>query len=498
MSKRPDQDPDGVRLPIKIDSTSNGEFVPRPLARHNQISNSLALERSDRYRRRLGQSRREFLMSACGAATTLLTMNEVRAAAGQTGSYFDVPTVAALDQAAAASALEGGEFIFDVQGHHIGEFERWRIGDKRFLSFGFRFFAPHHKCDYRLPNDPIGGLNCLTSDAYVKEVFLDSDTQLAVLTTGPLKDRELLPEYPEAAATRAAVDALEGTKRLLIHGRCMPTYPGELEGMFEIAQTWGISAWKSYTQFGPNETGYFLDDDEFGGPFIENARKTGIKVICVHKGLPFPQMGSDNLKYKFCTDIGPAARQNPDISFIVYHSGYDPETPEGPYAKDSGTGIDSLIQSLEENGIGKHGNVYAELGSTWRFLMGEPDQAAHAIGKLLKYVGEDRVVWGTDCIWYGSPQDQIQAFRTFQISEEFRERYGYPEITPEIRRKVFGLNAAGPYQISAEEMGVVLGGDDVDQVREVYQERRDPSFATYGPRTRREFLQFLRVEAEYG
>ena len=491
-------DPEGVRLPIKIDSTSNGEFLPRPLERHNELSNALALERANTNRRRLGQSRRDFLISSCGAATTLLAMNEVRAATGQTGSYFALPAEAAMEEAAAASVLEGNEFIFDVQGHHIGDFEKWRVGVKRSLSFGFRFFAPHHGCDYRLPNDAIGGLNCLTGDAYIKEVFLDSDTQLAVLSTGPLKDRELLPEYGEAAATRAAVDALSGTKRLMIHGRCMPTYPGELEGMFEIAERWGICAWKSYTQFGPNETGYYLDDEEFGAPFIDNARRTGIKVICVHKGLPFPQMGSDNLKYRLCRDIGPAARQNPDITFIVYHSGYDPETPEGPYQKGGGSGIDVLIDSLQDNGIGHDGNVYAELGSTWHTVMRDPEQAAHVIGKLLKYVGEDRVIWVTDCIWYGSPQDQIQAFRAFQISDEYQQRYGYPKITTEIRRKVFGLNAAGPYQISPQEISRALQGDDIDQMKTAYAARPDPTFTTYGPRTRREFLSFLREEAEHG
>ena len=52
------------------------------------------------------------------------------------------------------------------------------------------------------------------------------------------------------------------------------------------------------------------------------------------------------------------------------------------------------------------------------------------------------MLWGTDSIWYGSPQDQIQAFRAFQISPEFRERFGYPEITPAIRAKVFGPQRA--------------------------------------------------------
>ena len=58
------------------------------------------------------------------------------------------------------------------------------------------------------------------------------------------------------------------------------------------------------------------------------------------------------------------------------------------------------------------------------------------------------MLWGTDSIWYGSPQDQIQAFRTFQIAPEFREKYGYPEITPALRAKIFGLNAMKPYGIS--------------------------------------------------
>jgi hypothetical protein len=87
-------------------------------------------------------------------------------------------------------------------------------------------------------------------------------------------------------------------------------------------------------------------------------------------------------------------------------------------------GIDTLIRSLVENEVAPGSNVYAELGSTWRFLMREPEQAAHALGKLIKYCRRDNVLWGTDSIWYGSPQDQIQAFRAFQIA---------PELLREIR-----------------------------------------------------------------
>ena len=130
-----------------------------------------------------------------------------------------------------------------------------------------------------------------------------------------------------------------------------------------------------------------------------------------------------------------------------------------------------------------------ELGSTWRFLsMRDPDSAAHGLGKLFKYIGEDNVLWGTDSIWYGSPQDQIQAFRTFQISAALREKHGYPTITPALRAKVFGLNAAKPYRLAADEIGKFIARDKVAQSRAEYSEAPNPSFATHGPRSRREFL----------
>jgi hypothetical protein len=110
------------------------------------------------------------------------------------------------------------------------------------------------------------------------------------------------------------------------------------------------------------------------------------------------------------------------------------------------------------------------------------------MGKLFKHIGEDNVLWGTDSIWYGSPQDQIQAFRTFQISETLREKHGYTRITPALRAKVFGLNATRPYKIAADELRKFTANDRVAQSRVEYAETPNPSFVTYGPRTRREFL----------
>jgi hypothetical protein len=99
------------------------------------------------------------------------------------------------------------------------------------------------------------------------------------------------------------------------------------------------------------------------------------------------------------------------------------------------------VRTVTEHGIGAGGNVYAELGSTWRTVMGSPDEAAHVLGKLLVAFGPERILWGTDSIWYGSPQDQIAAFRNFEITEAFQEQFGYPPLTPEAKDRILGLNA---------------------------------------------------------
>jgi predicted TIM-barrel fold metal-dependent hydrolase len=326
---------------------------------------------------------------------------------------------------------------------------------------------------------------------FIREVFLDSDTHLAVLSAVPAAPEHNPLSTAEAAETRALVDALEGEQRLMIHGLVHPNLPGALDDMARQKEDYGVVAWKAYTQWGPQGKGYWLDDPEIGIPFIERARALGVKLICIHKGLPFAGL---SYEYSTCRDIGVVARRYPDVTFIVYHSGFETRHEEGPYTPARARGVDSLLKSLQDNELPPNSNVYAELGSTWRFLMRDPDQAAHVLGKLLKYVGEDRVLWGTDSIWYGSPQDQIQAFRAFQIAEPYRERYGYPELTPALRAQVFGLNAAKPYKVSPEEIRQHAGSDRLGRAKQSYLEDPDPSFLTYGPRTRREFLQLARLQ----
>ncbi len=463
-------DPEGRRLPIKLDSTSNAEYAPIPLEPRNKHANTLAQQDASGNAKRLGMPRRDFLVTAAGAATSLLAINRANAEAGKRDGYFELDDEAGLEIELAEARLGKKEFIFDVQGHYVPP------------SVAAQRKRECAKFDY-VSRDY---MRCLGADDFVKDVFLDADTDMMVLSFVPSpRDAEPLT-IEEAVATRQIVDELEGTHRLLIHGRVNPNQEGDLEGMDELAEEYGVSAWKTYTQWGPDGEGFYLTDD-VGIRFIEKARALGVKNICIHKGIPF---GRRSYEHSLCTDIGPAAKRFPDVNFLIYHSGWIPDQPEGPYDPDRGEGIDELIRSVEAAGLGKDSNVYAELGSTWRGLMRDTDSAAHGIGKLVKHLGENNVLWGTDSIWYGSPQDQIQAFRSFQIAPEVREAHGYPEITDTLRAKIFGLNATRPYGISAEEATMRARNDVVEQRRANYVERRDPHHLTFGPKTRREFLLF--------
>lgn len=493
MTKKFQNDPEGTRLPIKLDTTSNGEYLPRPLPGYVRKTIKTASSWASENAKRLNKGRREFLVSLSGAATCLLAMNRAAAAIGQTGGVFELPEEAALDNVLAEASIGKKEFIFDIQTHHFNSVDSWT--DPSPWSETIRQTAGNTPCNI-LPDEEFGHMSCTDARTFVREIFLDSDTDAGVLTFVPTDEESMPLSHEEAFATRQLVDATPGGKRLLLHGRVIPNLPGDLERMDELMEKWDIAAWKTYTQYGESyDSGWWLNDDGHGRAFLEKVRASGVKTISCHKGLPlpFPLMGKGNLDYRFSRDVGPAAKEHNDINFIIFHSGFDPGMPEGPFVPGSPkSGTDSLVQSVLDSELGTGSNVFAELGSTWQMVMKEPDQAAHLMGKLLKYLGEDNILWGTDCLFYGSPQDQIQAFRSFQISDEFQEKFGYPKITDEMRAKIFGLSSAKIYGIEPVEVRKAAQTDALGRAKANYQAHADPTFKSYGPKTRREFFALAR------
>lgn len=465
------------RLPIKLDSTSNGEFEPVPLTLRERQANHHAWVTAEKAARRTRQDRRSYLKSLCGAAATLFAFDQVLAGGGR----YAVEAEAAYDAQLAQAAIGGDEFIFDVQLHHVNPQGAWRRPGSPWER-ALRAFPAANACK---ADDP---LSCLSREALLKDVFLDSDTSVAVLSHVPATQDNAPLTHEEALASKRIIDALDGTERLLLHAPVNPAEPGALQRMQAYAGTVKLAGFKTYTQFDPDPAGpggFWLDDERLGLPMIEEARRLGVRNICIHKGFPF---GARGLQYAGCRDVGAVARRYPDMNFIVYHSGFDPYGEDGAFAPGKRVGVDTLVESLQAHGIAPNANVYAELGSTWRFLMRQPERAAHVLGKLLKHVGQDNVLWGSDSIWYGSPQDQIQAFRAFQIAPELQQRHGYPALTRELKRKVFGLNGARVYGLDAQALRPRLRKDPVGKAKADYLP--DPSFETYGPRNRREFVAF--------
>jgi len=376
--------------------------------------------------------------------------------------FFRVPPEAELDADAADAALGGDELVIDVQTHFVAD---------RALDHWNRMLLPMYRA---LMPDWWDGLDDLTGYSmaeYLRCVFLESETALAVLTSaaGPPDRRMLL--NPELAGARALLDRLGANGRLLHHAVVEPDQPGEIEAMAAVRDAYRPAAWKVYTlgspaRREPERGGWWLDDERTGIPFLEQARALGVKRVCAHKGMSaLVDTGSPR-------DVGPASRAFPDIDFLVYHSGYESPTspddpPEGPYTDATAhVGVNRFVTSLRDAAVPPGANVYAELGTTWFCVLKKPVEAAHVLGKLLDAVGEDNVLWGTDGIWYGPAQPTIDAFRAFQIPAQLRDRYGYPELTPAIKAKILGGNAARVYGIDADALRARVAHDELAWVRD--------------------------------
>ncbi|HVJ24993.1 MAG TPA: amidohydrolase family protein, partial [Burkholderiales bacterium] len=275
----------------------------------------------------------------------------------------------------------------------------------------------------------------------------------------------------QTMATRDWVNQLAGSKRMLGHGQ-LYTGVGNLWFIEEQIEHLKPDSWKGYNiataaklDDDPNSdmVRWTLDDPVVAYPTYakidEYARKDngailkkypGFRNLSIHKGLstnggPDPRLG-------YPSDIPKAARDWPQFNFIIYHSCIRPAFWVLNALNDvrSGVtreGVPDILWTTEMAVLAApYPNVYAEIGTTFAStVITFPTVCAHILGQLLKFMGEDRIVFGSDAVWYGSPQWQIEALWRFQIPEEMCRRYGYPRLTPQIKRKILGLNSARLY-----------------------------------------------------
>ena len=327
--------------------------------------------------------------------------------------------------------------------------------------------------------------------AFIRSLFLQSQMTVGLLSnitgflpvfvTGPepknvndARSIEVLTA-DQTVGVRDFVNSLAGSQRLYAHGLL---YPGTAN-LFEIQRQIDHNkpdSWKGYCvslaakqltdPAGAPMKQWRLDDEEVTYPSFELIRMWQVILrnerpafgnICVHKG--FAPTADDTPQNGNPEDIPKAARDWPTFNFIIYHSCIFPVLFYNP---------DPLQNLLSQRPVLREGvpdirwttrfaqlasdldNVYAEVGSTFAStVITFPTVWAHIIGQLLKYMGSHRVTFGSDSLWYGSPQWQIEAFWRFQIPDELQEKWDYPEITTADKRNMLGLNSARLYHVGS-------------------------------------------------
>jgi hypothetical protein len=462
--------------PIWLGNHSNGEYFHFQTDYERKLKR-LILEKADENARKIGVPRRDFLASAMGMATSLwcidfasgCSSNEIghnvgpanpgRDAGGlDAGSGMVQPAACKgyniqpelmYDEKAACAAISGSEFIFDIQTHFFEDNGGWINTNPGYVNLlsaitGTRNFGQNH---------------------YLDIVFCQSDTKVAVLSCWPgllcgeALDLAYGPGTPcgipmsaeAAAAGRDMINTLANSQRMLAHAMLLPTDPTGVESQMKMMETLActskVAAWKMY----PAAGGYFVDDPKVGIPLIEKGLSLGVRTFCIHKGLLIPGFDWEHNQPE---EIGRVAKAYPDGNFVVYHASIQ-ATPvqgqtvrnEGPYVDGDKKGVNAMITAMKGSGIGPNQNVFAELGSSWRQVMTDTKQATHYIGKLMKHVGENNILWGTDALVGGTPQPQIIAMRNFQMDPTISAAEGYAPLTADIKAKIFGLNSARIYGV---------------------------------------------------
>jgi uncharacterized protein len=454
-------------LPTRI--LSNGEFDPPPQNRRQRMVEKTLDQLADRFAAPMRISRREFFRSASGLAAGFLAMNMVY------GPHFLVDEAEAADPAAAAenAARTAGQFVFDDQLHYVHE--------------NFRFPGLIELRKYAADNwnpaihdDPLT-FESLQFENFIEEVFLQSTTHVGLLSGAPADDpQNWFLSNDAIVRTRETINAIAGNRRMLGHFVITPGQEGWLEEVDRAIAELHPDSWKAYTvgdPLAPSRFPYRLDDEQLMYPAYEKMVRSGITTLCVHKGLVPNDYRTEFPTWEYATvdDLPQAARDWPQIRFVIYHAALQPlnEYSEEHIRQFERTGRINWVTDLAEIPA-RYGlrNVAADLGTSFaNCAVDHPRHAAGLLGTLIKGLGVENVYWGTDSVWYGSPQWQIEAFRRLEIPEDLRERFGFEPLggpDSPVKRAILGENAARLYGIEPSRAIRSSKEDRIGQLRQAY------------------------------
>ncbi|MFM1991942.1 MAG: hypothetical protein RJA99_4899 [Pseudomonadota bacterium] len=463
------------RLPIPVQAVSSDEFVPAPQTERQRRLERHLTALGDELAKRQGVSRRRFFRGASGMAAAFVAMNDVF------GPVFDVNRAEAAEpeRADARAKALAGEFVMDMHTHFLRDDTRLDGFVRAREAVGKAGWNP-------LLVDRPQTIEDLKFANYMKEVFLDSDTKVACISGAPseIESDWFLTNGMKAAARARINGAAGGTKRAFSHAIFTPGYPGWLEAIDRAIAELKPDSFKGYT-IGDNthknlsKHPWRLDDETLAYPAYERFAKAGLVNVCIHKGL-FPPSVAQRfphlLPYVDVSDVARAAKDWPQLNFVIYHGGYryaGGGRAEDAWAQFERTGRIDWVTDLAEIPA-RHGvnNVYADVGQLFaQTTIAEPRLSAVMMGQLVKGLGADHVCWGTDAIWTGAPQWQIEALRRLEIPEDLRARHGFEPLGAAdgpVKRAIFGGNNARLYRYDARQRAA-LAGDAIAQAKAAYE-----------------------------
>jgi predicted TIM-barrel fold metal-dependent hydrolase len=462
----------GFRSPIPTQIVSSGEFNPLPQTPAQKRVEARIKELADTYGARQGLDRRSFLRTASGMAAAFVAMNDVF------GRVFNVSEAEAADRERAAERAESlkGQFIFDDQTHfvHDGYPQEALLG---LASYAAENWNPALK-------DQDMSMYIYKFENYVRQIFFNSDTSVALLSGAPFDDTSW--EFLTNEGIREAVNLINrvaGSKRMLGHALVTPGQPGWMDKLDQTLETMPPESWKLYTIGDPlsakTKYPWRLDDEKLVYPFYEKAVQAGIHTMCIHKGLmpaDYEKSWAGVWEYNTAWDIGKAAKDWPQLNFVIYHGCLRAfqEDPAGPLAKFEATGeiewASDLAAIPEKYGVS---NVYAEMGTSFaNSCTANPRFAAALLGTWIKGLGVDHVVWGTDSVLYGSPQWQIEALRRLEIPDDMQKKHGFAPLgdaNSAVKNQIFGFNSTRLYNLNLKADYRPLPRDKFAQIKEEYR-----------------------------
>lgn len=446
--------------PVPTQIVSSDEYLPTPQTPKQREVEARLIEISDRLAKKQGLSRRRFFQTAAGMAASFVAMNQVYGDIFK-ASEAEAATPELANQLAAAQA---SQFIFDGHTHFLR-------GDTRLTAFVKGREAVGQWGWNKSLTGKTQTISDLMFDNYVKELYLDSDTKMAILSNSPSDiPRDWFIPQDQVFKTRDDFNRTVGARRMMAHFTITPGQPGWLDKVDEGIEKYKPDSWKGYT-VGDNthkelaHWPWHADDEKLMYPFYEKAVKSGIKNICIHKGLFAPAIAKKYPRlrpYADVRDIGRAAKDWPQLNFLVYHSAYRwvGANPADAMAEFDKTGRSSWTSDLAEIPE-KYGvtNVYGDLGQIFAWTaVAEPRLSAALMGMLVKGLGQDHVVWGTDAVWTGAPQWQIEGLRRLEIPEDLQKKYGFKPLGPAngpVKTAIFGGNSARLYHLNEQHAELV-------------------------------------------